>query len=53
MDESPEYLRVSGSISVRLTSCFICFDSAILLALNEQQIYLFVQIQTSQTGDQP
>ena len=31
---------------------FFCLDSAALLMLNEQQIYLFGQIQTSQTGYQ-
>ena len=30
---------VRGSISVQLTSCFICLDSAPLLMLNYQQIY--------------
>ena len=29
------------------------FDSAALLMLNEQQIYLFGQMQTSQTWGQP
>ena len=38
---------------VRLTSFFICLDLADLVILNEQQIYLFGQIQTSQTGGQP
>ena len=32
---------------------FICLDSATLFMLNEQQFYLFGQIQTSQTGGQP
>ena len=29
---------------------FICLDSAALFMLNEQQFYLFGEIQTSQTG---
>ena len=32
---------------------FIFLDSAALLVLNEQQFYLYGQIQTSQTGGQP
>ena len=32
---------------------FKCPDSAALVMLSEQQIYLFCQIQTSQTGGQP
>ena len=38
------------SNNVRLSSCFICLESATLLILNQQQIYLFGQIQT---GGQP
>ena len=38
-----------GSINVWLTSCSLYLDSAALLVLNLQQIYLFGQIQTSQT----
>ena len=45
-----ENTNIRGSINVRLTSCLFCLDSAALLKLNEQQIYLFRQIQTSQTG---
>ena len=45
-------LFVRGSITVLLTSCFICLVSAALLMLNEQQIYLFSQIQANQTGVQ-
>ena len=30
------------------TSCFLCLESAALLMLNEQQFYMFGQIQTSQ-----
>ena len=41
-----------GSITVWLTSCFICLDSADLLWLN-QQLYLFGRIQTSQRQGQP
>ena len=43
---------VRGSISVWLTSCLIRLDSAALLYSNDQQIYLFGQIQTSQTRGQ-
>ena len=35
-----------------MTSCFTGLDSAALLMLNEQHIYLFGQIQTSQIGGQ-
>ena len=42
-------LRGSNGI-VQLTSCLFCLDSAALLMLNEQQFYLFGQMQTSQTG---
>ena len=41
---------VRGSITARMTSCL---DSAGLLMLKEKQIYLFGQIQTSQTRGQP
>ena len=34
-------------------TCFICFVQAALLVLNQQHIYLFLQIQTNQTGVQP
>ena len=40
---------VKGSITVRLTSCFICLDSAALFMLNEHKNYLFGQIETSHT----
>ena len=43
---------VSGSITVWLTSCLSGLDSAALLMLNQQQIYLFGQIKSSQTGGQ-
>ena len=50
-DEVPfkGYLVQWGSITVHLTSCLFCLDSAALLMMNEQQFYLFGQIQTSQT----
>ena len=44
---------VTGSITVRLTSCFICLVSAALLLLNEEHIYLFGQIQAGQTASRP
>ena len=40
--------NLRGSITVRLTSCLFCLDSAALLLLNEQQFYLL-----GQTGGQP
>ena len=46
--ENTQFLR--ESMSLQLTSCFIALDSAALLMLNEQQIYLTGQIQASQTG---
>ena len=48
-----ENSSLEGSITVWLTSCLFRLDSADLLMLNEQQFYLFGQIQTSQTGGQP
>ena len=33
-----------------MTPCLFCLELAALLQLNEQQFYLFGQIQTSQTG---
>ena len=36
-----------------MTSSLFCFVSAALLTLKEEQLYLFGQIQTSQTGGQP
>ena len=48
-----EIINLSGSITVWLTSCLFCLDSAALLVLNEQQFKLFGQIQISQTGSQP
>ena len=49
----PEDNILRGSITVQLTSCLFCIDSAALLKLNFQQFYLIGQIQTSQTGGQP
>ena len=46
-------LRTLAWGEVWLTSCLFCLDSAALLVLNEQQFYLFGQIQTSQTGSPP
>ena len=43
---------VSGSITVWLTY-FNFLDLAALLMLNDQQIYLFGGIQTSETGGRP
>ena len=45
-----ENTNLRGSIPVWWTSCLYCLDSAALQMLNEQQFYLFSQIQTSQTG---
>ena len=42
----------AGSITVRLTSCLFCLDSAALLILNLKQFYLLGLIRTSQTGGQ-
>ena len=52
MNSYPEYhTNLRESITVPLSSCLFCLDSAALLMLNEKQFYLFGQIQTSQTGD--
>ena len=48
-----ENTNLRGSITVQLTSSLTGLDSAALLVLNEQQFYLFCQIQTSQTVGQP
>ena len=45
---SREYLQIRKIITVQLTTCFICFDSAALFNSQQQQIYLFGQSQTSQ-----
>ena len=42
-----------GSITVQLTSWLFCLELAALLKLNEQQFYLFCQIQTIPIGGQP
>ena len=44
--------KAENTSTVHLTSCLFCLDSAAFLLLNEQQFYLFCQIQTSQTGSQ-
>ena len=36
-----------------MTSCLFCLNLEALLLLNGQLLYLFGQIQTSQTGGQP
>ena len=41
-----------GNITVWLTSFLFCLELAALFKLNEQQFYMFGQIQTSQTGGQ-
>ena len=43
--------RMLTYFTVQLT-CLICLDSAALLMLNEQQLYLFGQIQTSPSEGQ-
>ena len=50
--QSEKFMIGKISITVRLTSCSFWLDSAALLMLNEQQFYLFGQIQISQTGGQ-
>ena len=45
--------QLKGSITVGLTSCLFCLDSAALPMLKEQQYYLFGQIKTNQTVGQP
>ena len=49
----PESTNWMGNITVQLTSCLFCFKLTALFKLNEQQFYLFGQIQTNQTGGQP
>ena len=46
------HLLVRESITVRLTSCLTGSESAALLSWNNQQVYLFVWIQTSKTRGQ-
>ena len=45
--------NLRGSITVWLTSCLFYLELAAFFKLNEQQFYLFGQIQTSQKGGQP
>ena len=45
--------NLRGRITVQLTFILISFESAALVRLNEQQFYLFGQIQTSQAAGQP
>ena len=47
-----ENTNLRGSVTAWLTSWLFCLNSVALLLLNEQQFYLFGQIQTSQTGGQ-
>ena len=42
---------IRGSITEWLASCMTGLDSAALLMINQQQIYLFSQNQTSHIGD--
>ena len=48
-----ENTYLKESFTLQLTSGLFCLDSAALLMLNKRQLYLFGQIQTSQTGGQP
>ena len=43
----------TGSITAWLTSCLTGLDLAALLMFNQQQIFMFGEIQTSQTGGPP
>ena len=36
-----------------MSDLMFCYDSTAVLMLNDQQVYLFGRIQTSQTGGQP
>ena len=45
--------NLRGSITVRRNTCLFCLDSAALIMLKLQQLYLLCQIQTSHTGGQP
>ena len=49
--QQSENTSLGGSITVRLTPCLYCLDTAVLLML--QQFYVDRQIQTNQTGNQP
>ena len=42
----------SRKCHARDRSCLFCLDSAASLKLNQQELYMFGQIQTSQTGGQ-
>ena len=48
----PENTNLRGAITVQLTSCLFCSDSATLYLLNEQQCFACFIIQISQTGGQ-
>ena len=48
-----ENTNLRESITVFLASCLFWLDSAAVLLLNEQQFFLFGQIQSNQTGCQP
>ena len=50
LEVPPENINLRGIITVWLTSCLFCLDSAAFLMLS--QLYLFSQIQTSQTVGQ-
>ena len=52
LDQGKPTYFLSGRITVRLTSSFICLVSAALLVLNWKRIYLLGLSQTSQTGGQ-
>ena len=45
--------NLRGRITVQLTFILFSFETAALLKLNEQQFYMFGQIQTSQAAGQP
>ena len=48
-----ENTNLRWSVTVCLTSCLFCLNSAALISLSEQQFYLFGQIQNCQTGGWP
>ena len=48
----PDNTSERGSITVQLISSLFCFDSGVMLMLNEQQCYLLCEILTSETGGQ-
>ena len=48
-----KYKTFKRRVKEKLFSSLFGLDSAALFILNEQQFYLFGQIQTSQTGGQP